>query len=122
MVNRCTSKTSNGFVKYGAKGVTVCDRWRTFDNFLADMGEKPIGTSIDRIDNKRGYEPENCRWATITQQNRNKSNVTLTLEKVRAIRELYAAGGISQKAVAARFGISQGHVCGIVKGRKWASE
>jgi len=57
---------------YVNKRITVCERWLTFDNFLADMGERPVGTSIDRIDNSKGYEPQNCRWATSKTQGRNK--------------------------------------------------
>lgn len=58
---------------YGAKGIKVCDRWRSFKNFLSDMGEAPKGASIDRIDNEKGYELCNCRWATVREQMRNTS-------------------------------------------------
>ena len=73
MVRRCTDEGFKGWPKHGGRGITVCERWRDFNNFLADMRECPDGMSIDRIDNNGHYEPGNCRWATSTQQSRNKS-------------------------------------------------
>lgn len=73
MNQRCHNPTSRAYKYYGARGITVCDRWRySFDNFFADMGERPPRLSIDRIDNNGNYEPGNCRWATIHQQAMNK--------------------------------------------------
>ncbi len=77
---RCLNPKSCNYPNYGARGVTVCDRWLTFENFAADMGEPPTPKhSIDRIDNSKGYEPGNCRWATVKEQaNNRRSNRLVT--------------------------------------------
>jgi hypothetical protein len=77
MVKRCHDPKSMKFKSYGGRGITVCERWRTFTNFLADMGECPIGMSLDRRDNNLSYSKENCRWATVGQQARNTSRSRL---------------------------------------------
>lgn len=73
MLTRCYNKKYHRFDRYGGRGITVCDRWReSFENFLADMGPRQTGTSIDRFPNPDGnYEPSNCRWATRVQQRNN---------------------------------------------------
>jgi hypothetical protein len=74
MVNRCHNPNNSSYGRYGARGIYVCDEWRAdFHNFLADMGERPQGMSLDRIDPKGPYAPDNCRWATKVQQRANIS-------------------------------------------------
>jgi hypothetical protein len=72
MIQRCENPKGSGYERYGAIGISVCDRWHKFENFLEDMGPRPVGLTLDRRDNKMGYSPNNCRWATPLEQGRNR--------------------------------------------------
>lgn len=102
--------------RYGQRGITVCQRWASFENFLTDMGERPEGKTLDRIDSSRGYEPGNCRWATPLQQVRNSSRTKLSDADVEWI--LANAGKITQTEMASRLGVTRGAVSHVVTGRR----
>ena len=72
---RCNNPRNQEYRRYGGKGIRVCERWSSFANFLADMGERLSGTSLDRIDSSQDYTPDNCRWATAREQTLNTSRI-----------------------------------------------
>ena len=75
MIQRCTNPLRPSWKHYGGRGISFCQRWGTFDNFLGDMGERPKGTSLDRVDVDGNYTPANCRWADGKTQARNSKQV-----------------------------------------------
>lgn len=109
MKNRCLNPKSQDYGTYGAVGITVCEKWLTFEGFLEDMGERPPGCSIDRIDGTRGYSKENCRWATPTEQANNKrTNKHVEYGGVRFTKAQLARHlGISYSALDSRLALGQ---------------
>lgn len=105
MIARCFQKGNRAYPRYGGRGITVCDRWRNhFDLFRADMGPKGQGMTLERVDNNKGYSPENCQWATMTQQARNRSNNrALTHEGVsRSLAEWAEVAGLPYSVLYSR--------------------
>lgn len=119
MLRRCENPSSDRFPWYGARGITVCERWHNFANFLSDLGEPRAGETLDRIDNERGYELDNCRWSTRTEQSRNRRSTKLCLADVERIRDVLWFGANTQAAIGNYFGISEATVQAIRAGRIW---
>lgn len=107
--SRCLNPRCPAWKHYGGRGITLCERWRSFENFYADIGDAPLGLSIDRIDNDKGYEPGNVRWATSLEQARNRRPTkwprVLTPEKAREAGLRHLAGEPARR-IAAEMGVS----------------
>lgn len=109
---RCFNKNYNFYQCYGGRGITMCDRWRySFKEFLDDMGEVPLGYTLDRIDNDGHYEPGNCRWSTQKEQQRNRGNNRwLTLDGVAKVAAEWAEQtGLSESVINRRIGLGWAH-------------
>lgn len=107
MLARCRNPARRGYPTYGGRGITVCDRWDSFENFLADMGEAPAGKQLDRIDNDKGYSPENCQWTTPRENCLNRSTTHwIEFNGVKKCITEWAAGlGLTRQAVHRRIAV-----------------
>lgn len=117
---RCQCPTNKAYRYYGARGIMVCERWQNFENFYSDMGERPPGLTIERMDNNKGYFPDNCKWATMDEQYKNKrkpSTVKLTAGQVRCIRML--KGQKTAAAIASIYGIRSHVVYKVLANKTW---
>ena len=110
LFQRCYNKKNPNYRDYGGRGITVCERWRSFENFLEDMGERPEGQFIERIDNNLGYEPGNCRWATNKEQARNRRSTHLIT---------FRGETLCLKDWAERLSINRGTLTSRLKLRGW---
>jgi hypothetical protein len=118
MLARCRNPNHIGARYYSRRGIAVCERWKQFENFIADMGERPPGKSLDRINNDLGYEPTNCRWATCLEQARNKHTVKLTYDIAVQIA-LRRMRGKKCSVIARDCAVAESAVYDISSGRSW---
>lgn len=102
MLDRCQNPNSPSYKSYGGKGITVCDRWKVFSNFLLDMGPRGEGMSLDRIDTSDGYCPGNCQWIPRSEQNREKRKPITFDGKTMCLPEWAAHLGVKRSTLAQR--------------------
>lgn len=104
MLTRCTNPKTACYSRYGARGITVCEEWKVFDNFLRDMGERPEGKTLDRINNCLGYSKENCRWATAAEQGRNnrRNRMVTAFGQTMCVVDWAAKTGINRTTINTR--------------------
>lgn len=125
IIDRCENPKNHSYERYGGAGITVCDRWHDINLFIEDMGEKPKGYTIDRIDNAVGYYPENCRWANATTQNRNRGYCKLTIYKANQIRKEKRVGangrgeGMTRQQIADKYEVSVATIKKVLSGEYW---
>jgi len=117
MMARCCNVKCGQFPQYGGRGIAVCERWlgdTGFGNFAKDMGKRPPGRTLDRIDVNGNYEPGNCRWATAKEQSMNRRPLKIDETNAMQIRWLVLEAGYSKAAVARAFGIGHATVRNVV--------
>ena len=120
MMTRCYNKQCASYNGYGGRGIMVCDRWyKNASAFISDMGKRPIGYSLERIDNNKGYSPANCVWAAPKTQQRNRRTTKLNEVAVRVIRYLYA-NGVSGKRLSKAYSVSASTISTAVNGHTWS--
>lgn len=115
---RCLNPTDKDWPNYGGRGISICDEWDDFSVFFSDMGHRPEGQTLGRMDNAGNYTPSNCRWETPTQQQRNRRG-GLNVQAVRQIRKL-VADGLPHSKIAKRFGVTRSNISHIATLKTWS--
>jgi hypothetical protein len=104
MMKRCLNPKNKSWPDYGGRGIKVCDEWHAFENFLNDMGSRPVGSTIDRIDNNGPYQKDNCKWSTRIEQNRNtrQNHMLSDGAKTQTLQEWADSIGINHSSLIGR--------------------
>jgi hypothetical protein len=122
MKRRCYGVNTKSYPYYGARGIKVCQSWDQFENFLVDMGERPKGMTLDRIDPNGDYCRQNCHWATRTVQSQNRRGRKLNWKIASEIRRLRTIERLTYSAIGKRFGISNAHAHKVALGEQWRTD
>jgi len=103
---RCSRPSHPAYKWYGGRGITLCESWKDFKNFLADMGNAPDGLQIDRVDNNKGYSPDNCKWVTRKEQcNNRRNNRFITIgEETMTLSQWADRSGVDSRLIEKRIG------------------
>ena len=117
MHNRCNNTAHTRYSDWGGRGITVCEKWNDFENFLCSMGEKPQGLSLERKDNDKGYYPDNCKWATPMEQSNNTRRNRLFIAYGPDGQEELSK---SQSLFARKFNLNPNCICNCLRGSSQA--
>lgn len=123
MRHRCEKPAHRNYARYGGRGIAVCPRWHAYEAFLADMGPRPLGHVLDRIDNDGNYEPANCRWASTRESARNTSRVVRLTHagKTQCLADWATETGIGRMTIRKRLRSGWGVAASLTRPvRDWA--
>jgi hypothetical protein len=115
---RCTRPAMDNYDRYGGRGIKVCKRWKKFSTFLADMGERPEGMTLDRVNPNGDYKPSNCKWATVGEQARNRRNTRLNTDIIAKARKL-RSDGMGFQAIGRLLGVQRTTIRAALVGLSW---